>query len=60
VLKPPTFVNGRRILIIDDNAAIHHDFRKVLSADAEYTAKAALDAFTALIADARAGRQIKG
>ena len=47
MLKPPPFVNGRRILIIDDNAAIHHDFRKVLSADAEYTAKAALDSLEA-------------
>src|SRR6202049_363255 len=47
VLKSPTVVNGRRILIIDDNSAIHPDFRKVLSADAEYTAKAALDSLEA-------------
>jgi diguanylate cyclase (GGDEF)-like protein len=47
MLKPSTIVNSRRILIIDDNAAIHHDFRKVLSADAEHTAKAALDSLEA-------------
>ncbi len=34
---------NRRVLLIDDNAAIHHDFRKVLSAHAEHAAEAALD-----------------
>jgi len=38
---------NRRILIIDDNAAIHLDFRKVLGAQAEHTAQAALDALEA-------------
>jgi len=47
VLKSATAVKHYRILIIDDNAAIHHDFRKVLSADAELTAKAALDSLEA-------------
>ena len=36
-------LGNRRILIIDDNAAIHQDFRKVLGAHAEQTAQAALD-----------------
>src|SRR5450631_833707 len=47
VLKSSTAVSNHRILIIDDNAAIHHDFRKVLSADAELTAKHALDSLEA-------------
>src|ERR1039458_7943660 len=47
VLKSSTVVSNHRILIIDDNAAIHHDFRKVLSADAELTAKHALDSLEA-------------
>jgi diguanylate cyclase len=34
---------NRRVLIIDDNAAIHLDFRKVLGAQAEHSAQAALD-----------------
>jgi diguanylate cyclase len=34
---------NRRVLIIDDNAAIHHDFRKVLSTHAEHASQAALD-----------------
>jgi diguanylate cyclase (GGDEF)-like protein len=38
---------NRRILIIDDNAAIHQDFRKVLGAQAEHTAQAALDVLEA-------------
>ena len=38
---------GQRILIIDDNAAIHHDFRKVLAADVELEAQAALTALEA-------------
>jgi diguanylate cyclase (GGDEF)-like protein len=46
VLKPSTLVN-RRILVIDDNAAIHHDFRKVLSGHAEHAAQAALDVLEA-------------
>jgi diguanylate cyclase len=39
----PTPRANRRILIIDDNASIHLDFRKVLGAQAEHTAQAALD-----------------
>jgi len=38
--SPP---GNRRILIIDDNAAIHADFRKVLGAQAEHFEQAALD-----------------
>ncbi len=38
---------NRRILIIDDNAAIHSDFRKVLGAQAEHSAQAALDVLEA-------------
>jgi diguanylate cyclase len=38
---------NRRILIIDDNAAIHHDFRKVLGVQAEHSAQAALDVLEA-------------
>jgi len=34
---------SRRILIIDDNAAIHHDFRKVLCVPADQAAQATLD-----------------
>ncbi len=34
---------NRRILIIDDNAAIHQDFRKVLGVQPEHGAQAALD-----------------
>jgi len=34
---------SRRILIIDDNAAIHHDFRKVLGVQADQSAHAVLD-----------------
>jgi diguanylate cyclase (GGDEF)-like protein len=37
----PATVN-RRILVIDDNVAIHGDFRKVLGSDAEDAARAAL------------------
>jgi diguanylate cyclase (GGDEF)-like protein len=43
--SPP--LANRRILIIDDNAAIHLDFRKVLSAQAEHSAQAALDVLEA-------------
>jgi diguanylate cyclase len=46
VLSATSPVN-RRILIIDDNAAIHHDFRKVLGAQAEHTAQAALEVLEA-------------
>jgi len=38
---------NRRVLIIDDNAAIHLDFRKVLGAQAEHSAQAALDVLEA-------------
>jgi diguanylate cyclase (GGDEF)-like protein len=38
---------NRRILIIDDNAAIHLDFRKVLGSHAEHSAQAALDVLEA-------------
>lgn len=38
---------NRRILIIDDNAAIHLDFRKVLGAHAEHSAQDALDVLEA-------------
>ena len=43
-LAPP---GNRRILIIDDNAAIHSDFRKVLGVQAEHSAQAALDVLEA-------------
>jgi len=42
-----TPLGWRRILIIDDNAAIHLDFRKVLGAQAEHAAQAALDVLEA-------------
>jgi diguanylate cyclase len=42
-----TSLANRRILIIDDNAAIHLDFRKVLGAQAEHSAQAALDVLEA-------------
>lgn len=38
---------GQRILVIDDNAAIHHDFRKVLQTSNEDTARFALTAIEA-------------
>src|ERR1700728_2291813 len=47
MIGSPTAVKHYRILIIDDTAAIHHDFRKVLSADAELSAKAALESLEA-------------
>src|SRR6202795_1399059 len=40
-------LGNRRILIIDDNASIHADFRKVLGAQAEHPAQAALDVLEA-------------
>jgi diguanylate cyclase (GGDEF)-like protein len=43
----PTPLANRRILIVDDNAAIHADFRKVLGAQAEHSAQAALDVLEA-------------
>ena len=43
----PAPLANRRILIIDDNAAIHQDFRKVLGAQAEHSAQAALDVLEA-------------
>ncbi len=42
MLEAGSAVN-RRVLVIDDNAAIHHDFLKVLSAQAEHAAQAALE-----------------
>ena len=47
MLKSSTAAKNYRLLIIDDNTAIHHDFRKVLNADAEFTAKATLDSLEA-------------
>jgi diguanylate cyclase (GGDEF)-like protein len=38
---------NRRILIVDDNAAIHADFRKVLGPQSEHAAQAALDVLEA-------------
>jgi diguanylate cyclase (GGDEF)-like protein len=43
VRNSPTALVNRRILIVDDNVAIHQDFRKVLSVQAEHSAQAALD-----------------
>ena len=40
-------LGNRRILIIDDNASIHADFRKVLGPQAEHSAQAALDVLEA-------------
>jgi len=40
-------LGNRRILIIDDNASIHADFRKVLGVQAEHSAQAALDVLEA-------------
>jgi diguanylate cyclase len=50
-LSSPTSLVNRRILIIDDNAAIHDDFRKVLGVQSEHTAKAALEVLEADIFD---------
>jgi signal transduction histidine kinase len=41
---------NRRILIVDDNAAIHHDFRKILAAS-DQTADAALASLEAALFD---------
>ena len=46
-MSNPGPLGNRRILIIDDNAAIHVDFRKVLGVQAEHTAQAALDVLEA-------------
>src|ERR1700692_3167639 len=46
-MSSPGPLCNRRILIIDDNAAIHLDFRKVLGVQAEHTAQAALDVLEA-------------
>jgi diguanylate cyclase len=46
-MSKPTPLANRRILIIDDNAAIHQDFRKVLVAQTEHSAQAALDVLEA-------------
>jgi diguanylate cyclase (GGDEF)-like protein len=46
VSKPAEIVN-RRILIIDDNTSIHHDFRKVLGASVEDEGRAVLAALEA-------------
>jgi diguanylate cyclase (GGDEF)-like protein len=56
VRNPRTAPVNRRILIIDDNAAIHQDFRKVLGLQPEHSAQAALDVLEADIFgdDARA------
>jgi len=53
VLNSSTALN-RRILIIDDNAAIHQDFRKVLGVQPEHSAKAALEILEADIFGASA------
>ncbi len=45
-LQPPSAKHSafnRRILIVDDNAAIHQDFRKVLNLPPEHAAQSALD-----------------
>jgi diguanylate cyclase (GGDEF)-like protein len=46
VSKPADIIN-RRILIIDDNTSIHHDFRKVLGASVEDEGRALLAALEA-------------
>ena len=46
-MPSPTPLANRRILVIDDNAAIHQDFRKVLGTQAEHSAQAALDVLEA-------------
>jgi diguanylate cyclase (GGDEF)-like protein len=56
---PKTFPAAHRILLIDDNASIHGDFRKVLGIDAGDQAQVALEALEAdLFGEARsaAGR----
>jgi diguanylate cyclase len=46
-MSSPAPLANRRILIIDDNAAIHQDFRKVLGVQPEHSAQAALDVLEA-------------
>jgi diguanylate cyclase (GGDEF)-like protein len=46
-MSNPLQTVNRRILIIDDNASIHQDFRKVLGVQAEHSAQAALDVLEA-------------
>ena len=46
-MADPAPLAQRRILIVDDNASIHLDFRKVLGAQAEHSAQAALDVLEA-------------
>jgi diguanylate cyclase (GGDEF)-like protein len=54
-MSNPARTANRRILIIDDNASIHQDFRKVLGVQAEHSAQAALDVLEAnLFGDAAA------
>jgi diguanylate cyclase (GGDEF)-like protein len=43
IVRSSAPIANPRILVIDDNAAIHHDFRKVLCAHAEQTAQATLE-----------------
>jgi diguanylate cyclase len=50
-MRSSTVTVNRHILIIDDNAAIHHDFRKVLCAHAEHSAQEALALLEADILD---------
>lgn len=38
-MTPPTGTQKHRVLIIDDNKAIHDDFRKILNKPARYSAK---------------------
>src|SRR5258708_3227332 len=47
LMSSPTPLANRRILIVDDNAAIHQDFRKVLGTQSAHTAQAALDVLEA-------------
>src|SRR6202140_4277168 len=54
-MSSPGPLGNRRILIIDDNAAIHLDFRKVLGVQAEHTAQAALDVLEANLFGGDAG-----
>ncbi len=52
--------HSNRILVIDDNAAIHADFRKVLGADGEDTAQAALAVLEADFSGKRAASGPRG
>jgi diguanylate cyclase len=46
-VSSPAPLANRRILVIDDNASIHQDFRKVLGTQTEHSAQAALDVLEA-------------